>query len=94
MTVHLTTVVGLDLIRAGQMLAIYQIAGSVSRPIWGWVADRYLTPIRTLGAHGVGMSVAAALSGQFGAELATGRDRRRGAARWLHGGWIHRRCLC
>jgi MFS family permease len=67
MTVHLTTVVGFNLIRAGQMLAVYQIAGSVSRPIWGWVADRYLTPIRTLGVHGVGMAIAAALAGRFSA---------------------------
>jgi MFS family permease len=66
MTVHLTTVVGFDLIRAGQFLALYQVAGSVSRPIWGWVADRYLTPMRTLGVHGVGMAIAAALAGQFG----------------------------
>ncbi|MGD0431833.1 MAG: MFS transporter [Acetobacteraceae bacterium] len=72
MTVHLTTVVGFDLIRAGQMLAIYQIAGSVSRPVWGWIADRYLTPIRTLGVLGVGMAVAAALAGQFGSDWSTG----------------------
>jgi MFS family permease len=66
MTVHLTTVVGLDLIRAGQFLAVYQVAGSISRPIWGWVADRYLTPMRTLGVHGMGMAIAAVLAGQFG----------------------------
>lgn len=67
MTVHLTTVVGLNLVRAGQMLAVYQIAGSVSRPIWGWVADRYLTPTQTLAMHGVGMALAAVLAAQFGA---------------------------
>ena len=67
MTVHLTTVVGFNLIRAGQMLAVYQLAGSISRPIWGWVADRHLTPMRTLGAHGIGMTIAAALAAQFSA---------------------------
>jgi MFS family permease len=67
MTVHLTTMAGFDLIRAGQMLAAYQIAGSVSRPIWGWIADRYLTPMRTLGVLGLGMAVSAELAGQFGA---------------------------
>jgi MFS family permease len=72
MTVHLTTVVGFNLIRAGQMLAAYQFAGSVSRPIWGWVADRYLTPMRTLGVHGVGMTIAAALAAQFGADWSMG----------------------
>jgi MFS family permease len=70
MTVHLTTVVGFSLVGAGQMLATYQIAGSVSRPIWGWVADRYLTPMRTLGVHGVGMAIAATLAGRFGPDWA------------------------
>ena len=65
MTVHLTTVVRFDLVRSGQMLAVYQIAGSVSRPIWGWIADQYLTPMRTLAVLGTGMAVAAALAGQF-----------------------------
>ncbi len=58
MTVQLTTVVGLDLVQAGRMLAAYQIAGSVSRPVWGWIADRFLTPARTLAAHGAGMALA------------------------------------
>ncbi|MGE0223674.1 MAG: MFS transporter [Acetobacteraceae bacterium] len=66
MTVHLTSVVRLDLVTAGRILAVYQISGSVSRPIWGWVADRYLTPAHTLAVHGVGMAVAALLVGQFG----------------------------
>lgn len=66
MTVHLTTVVHLDLVSAGQVLAVYQIAGSVSRPIWGWVADRFLTPSHTLAVLGAGMAAAAALAGQFG----------------------------
>jgi nitrate/nitrite transporter NarK len=67
MTVQLTTVVGFNLIRAGQMLAVYQVAGSISRPIWGWIADRYLTPTRTLGVHGIGMTIAAVLAAQFNA---------------------------
>jgi MFS family permease len=68
MTVHLTTVVGFGLVRAGQMLAVYQVAGSVSRPIWGWIADRYLTPTRTLAIHGLGMTLAAGLAGQFNSD--------------------------
>ena len=72
MTVHLTTVVGLNLVQAGQILAVYQIAGSVSRPIWGWVADRFLTPARTLAVHGVGMAAAATLTGQFDADWSMG----------------------
>ena len=52
MTVHLTTVAGFDLISAGRALAIYQIAGAVTRPIWGWIADRWLTPGQTLAVQG------------------------------------------
>jgi nitrate/nitrite transporter NarK len=65
MTVHLTTVVGINLIFAGQLLAVYQIGGSISRPVWGWVADRRLTPARTLGVLGGGMAVAASLAAHF-----------------------------
>jgi MFS family permease len=66
MTVQLTTAVRLDLVRAGQVLAIYQIFGSLSRPVWGWAADRLLTPSRMLALLGVGMAAAAAITGQFG----------------------------
>ena len=66
MTVQLTTVAQMDLVTAGRILALYQIAGSVSRPIWGWVADRFLTPSHTMALHGAGMAAAAALTGQFG----------------------------
>jgi MFS family permease len=65
MTVQLTTVVGFDLVRAGQVLAVYQIAGSVSRPIWGWVADRFLTPAQTLALLGIGMAVALLVTGFY-----------------------------
>ena len=66
MTVQLTTTAGFDLLWAARMLAAYQIAGTVTRPIWGWIADRWLTPGHTLAVHGVGMAVAAALAGYFG----------------------------
>lgn len=65
-TVQLTTTAGFDLVSAARMLAAYQVAGTVARPIWGWVADRWLTPGRTLALHGLGMAVAAALAGHFG----------------------------
>ncbi len=65
MTVQLTTVVGLDLVRAGQVLAVYQVAGSVSRPIWGWVADRLLTPSQTLAVHGAGMAASALVTALY-----------------------------
>lgn len=65
MTVQLTRVVGFDLVRAGRALATYQIAGAVSRPVWGWIADRWLTPSRTLAVHGFGMALAALAAGRF-----------------------------
>jgi MFS family permease len=65
MTVQLTTVVGLNLIEAGQILAAYQIAGSISRPIWGWIADRFITPAQTLAIHGVGMAICLLLTGYY-----------------------------
>jgi MFS family permease len=66
MTVQLTTTAGFDLVWAARMLAAYQIAGTVSRPVWGWVADRWLTPRHTLAVLGLGMAVAAVLAGRFG----------------------------
>jgi MFS family permease len=66
MTVQLTTTGGFDLVSAGRMLAVYQVAGTVSRPIWGWIADKLLSPSRTLAVHGAGMAVAAAAAGQIG----------------------------
>jgi MFS family permease len=65
MTVQLTTVVGLTLVQAGQMLAAYQIAGSLSRPIWGWIADRLLTPAQTLAVLGAGMALASVVTGLY-----------------------------
>lgn len=64
-TVQLTTRAGFDLISAARMLAAYQIAGTVSRPVWGWIADRWLSPRRTLVIHGLGMAAAAGLAGHF-----------------------------
>ncbi len=66
MTVQLTTVVGMDLILAGQMLAAYQIAGSLSRPVWGWIADRFLTPAQTLAVMGAGMAASCLVVSLYG----------------------------
>jgi MFS family permease len=65
MTVQLTTVVGLTLVKAGQILAAYQIAGSLSRPVWGWIADRFLTPAQTLALLGAGMAAASVFTGFY-----------------------------
>jgi predicted MFS family arabinose efflux permease len=68
MAVHLTAMAGLDLIRAGQGLAAYQIAGVVSRPIWGWLADNVISARWLLVLQGVVMAGAALAAGQFGAD--------------------------
>jgi MFS family permease len=65
MTVQLTTVVGLGLVVAGQVLAAYQVAASLSRPVWGWIADRLLTPAQTLAVLGAGMAVASVLTALY-----------------------------
>ena len=66
MTVQLTTVVGLNLVTAGRILAAYQIGGSLSRPVWGWIADRFLTPVQTLAVLGLGMAATAFVTGLYG----------------------------
>ena len=67
MTVQLTGVVRLGLVRAGMALAVYQVAGAISRPVWGWVADRWLSPAHMLAVLGFGMAAAALASGWLGA---------------------------
>ena len=66
MTVQLTSVVRVDLVRAGVALALYQVAGAASRPVWGWIADRYLSPSRMLALLGFAMALAALAVGRFG----------------------------
>ena len=66
MTVHLTSKAGFDLIQAGQALAAYQIAGVISRPIWGWLADKVLAARWLLALQGIIMCATAVLAGQFG----------------------------
>ena len=66
MTVHLTGSAGMTLLFAGQALAAYQVAGVVSRPIWGWLADRLVSARTLLALQGALMAAAALLTGQFG----------------------------
>lgn len=65
MTTHLTRVAGFDLVGAGRALALYQVTGAASRPVWGWIADRWITPARTLALHGFGMAAAGLAAGAF-----------------------------
>lgn len=65
MTTQLTTKAGFNLVHAGQTLAAYQLAGVISRPIWGWLADRVMGARWWLGLQGVVMCLMAVLAGTF-----------------------------
>jgi nitrate/nitrite transporter NarK len=65
MTTQLTTKAGFDLVRAGQTLAAYQLAGVISRPIWGWLSDNVMGARWWLGLQGVVMCAMAVLVGTF-----------------------------
>ena len=67
MTTHLTTVVGFDLVAAGQALAVYQLSGVIARPIWGWLADHVLAARWLLALQGFIMYGAALMAGAFSA---------------------------
>ncbi|MDX2158283.1 MAG: MFS transporter [Hyphomicrobiaceae bacterium] len=65
MTTQLTTKAGFDLVRAGQALAAYQLAGVISRPIWGWLSDRVMGARWWLGLQGIISCAAAIAAGTF-----------------------------
>lgn len=65
MTTQLTTKAGFDLVHAGRTLAAYQLAGVISRPIWGWLSDRVMGARWWLGIQGAAMCVMAILAGTF-----------------------------
>jgi len=65
LTVHLTSKTGFNLVQAGWALAVYQLAAVVSRPIWGWLADKWFSAKSLLAWQGFIMGAAALLSGQF-----------------------------
>lgn len=65
LTVHLTSKAGFNLVQAGWALAVYQLAAVVSRPIWGWLADKYVSAKFLLVWQGFVMGGTAMLAGQF-----------------------------
>ncbi len=65
LTVHLTSKTGFNLVQAGWALAIYQLAAVVSRPIWGWLADKWISARMLLAWQGFIMGGTAVLTGQF-----------------------------
>ena len=67
-TVQLTSRAGFGLVAAGQALALYQMAGLVCRPLWGWLADTGVGARRLIVVQGLAMGVMACLAGHFGAQ--------------------------
>ena len=65
LTVHLTSKTSFDLVQAGWALALYQLAAVISRPIWGWLADKWVAARVLLAWQGFIMGAAAVLTGQF-----------------------------
>ena len=68
MVVYLHGRIGIDLVRAGQALAAYQIAGVLSRIVLGYVADVVLSPRTLLGCLGLLMAAASIVTGLFAAD--------------------------
>ena len=64
--VQLTSRADFGLVAAGQALAVYQVFGVVSRPIWGWIADAWLPARWLLVCQGFAMAAATIAAGQFG----------------------------
>ena len=64
--VQLTSRADFGLVAAGQALAVYQVFGVVSRPIWGWIADVWLPARWLLVCQGFAMAAATIAAGQFG----------------------------
>ena len=56
---------GMSVVLAGVVLAFAQGAGVIGRPLWGLIADRFVSPIRLLGILGVTMALSAVLVGLF-----------------------------
>jgi MFS family permease len=67
MTVHLTQDARFGLVPAGWTLAAYQVAGALSRPALGWVADRMISAWRLLALLGGAMCIASIAAGFFSA---------------------------
>ena len=68
LVVQLTSDGALDLVTAARFLALYQIAGVVSRPVWGWLADRWLSARIILIGQGVVITFAALAAGLINAD--------------------------
>lgn len=61
MVVYLVAKLDYSLVVAGSALATFQITGAVSRPIMGWIADRFIAPNYLLGGLGLLLAAMAAI---------------------------------
>ncbi len=59
----LTQRAGISLVVAGAVMAVAQGGGIVGRIVFGWVADRLLSPSRLLALLGLGMAIASTATG-------------------------------
>lgn len=59
---YLVAEIGLDLVLAGSLLAIAQVAGAAGRLAWGWLADRLRSGSKVLIINGVIAAAAAILT--------------------------------
>lgn len=66
LTVQLTSRAGFGLVAAGQALALYQLAGMLCRPVWGWLADGKHGARRLIVLQGVAMGLLVGAAGHFG----------------------------
>lgn len=65
LVIHLTTVYGMGLVAAGLVLAASQTAGIVGRILWGWIADRWITPRVLLSALALCMAICSLITANF-----------------------------
>lgn len=57
LVIYLTKDISLSFVAAGFVLSAAQIAGSVGRVVWGFIADRYMSSRLLLGMLGLTMSI-------------------------------------
>lgn len=62
---YLSERVAMSVVLAGAVLAAAQGAGVIGRILWGFVADRFVAPVKLLGTLGVVMSASAVLVALF-----------------------------
>lgn len=60
---------GYTLVAAGVALSVAQIGGVVGRVLWGWIADRWVRPLRMLAALALLMALCSALTAVIGAGM-------------------------